>query len=160
MSFFFGTHLHRVDKKGRVSVPAKYRAHITSSGASEVLLFPSSEPAYPALFGGSVALLNALSIHQGELSAVADDAPVLVSDIFADVREFGFDDGGRIVLPQDLIRFLGIDDAIEVIGQGQHFEIWRPERFKEHRDRRKESTVRKLIAGVADKLIARPGGAA
>lgn len=157
MSFFIGTHLHRIDKKGRLSIPAKYRAHIATSGTSDIHLFPSSEPAYPALFGCSAAVLGALSIHQQELCAIAGDAETHVSDIFSDAREFGLDEGGRIVVLPNFIEFLGPDEEgrVEIVGQGQHFEIWRPDRFLEHRSQRRESTIRKLLTAVAAKLAPR-----
>lgn len=152
MSTFSGTQIHKVDTKGRLSVPAKYRAHIQAQGSAEVVLFASTEEAYPAIFGFPPRLMDQLSRNQREMKGLSPEAAMLMSDVFAEAYELAFDDAGRIVLPKLLIAFGGIDGQAEIVGQGQHFEIWKPGGFREHRRNRLDSVLRQLFVDIAEKL--------
>src|SRR3546814_8316720 len=60
MSMFFGTHENKIDKKGRVSVPASFRVAVGSQNVPGVIIFPSwnSPGAYDACHGNFLATLS------------------------------------------------------------------------------------------------------
>src|SRR3546814_5595734 len=60
MAMFFGTHEDKIDKKGRVSVPASFRVAVGSQNVPGVIIFPSwnSPGAYEGCHGNFLETLS------------------------------------------------------------------------------------------------------
>ena len=52
--------------------------------------------------------------------------------LYSGASESSLDDQGRFVIPANLADYAEIDEAIIVIGAGDHFEIWEPKKWAEH----------------------------
>ena len=102
MLVFSGTHINKVDRKGRVSVPAPFRAALAKAGASEITIFPSYNE--KALEGLGPDILETLA--RGSFSSYnfyARDAANLSTHIFELSRQVEWDAEGRIGLSEELI---------------------------------------------------------
>ncbi len=157
MSQFSGTHLNKVDSKGRVSVPATFRALLraqreTDDGSPEAPLYLRRSTFHPCLEAWSEKGFQSLTERLNKydrLSPEYDDASMA---IFADSYRLETDKEGRVVLPASLARYAGIDGPVAFMGAGAHFQIWEPEaatrRLEEARARFRESQAARP-AGVA-----------
>ncbi len=53
-------------------------------------------------------------------------------EIFSSLSYLEIDDQGRFVIPKNLLSYADLKDQAVIIGVGDHFEIWNPERWKEY----------------------------
>ena len=137
MTAFLSTFLNRVDRKGRVSVPAAYRGALAGGAFQGIIAYPSmTEPVIEA-FGRD--LLEQMSrrrtdqsIEGGDFEQLLLGGGGLVETIMALARELPFDGEGRVILPDALAGHAGITDRATFVGRGNRFQIWQPEAFERH----------------------------
>ena len=123
MKAFFGTFVNKVDAKGRISVPAPFRAVIQGRGLMSVAVHPSLFD--PCLEGaGFDRFENLLSGFTDAFVATArDEAAELIME---ELRELPLDGDGRIVLPDEFITKANLKDQAAFVGRGWKFQIWEP----------------------------------
>ncbi|MFA6020364.1 MAG: division/cell wall cluster transcriptional repressor MraZ [Rhodospirillales bacterium] len=131
MALFIGSFLNRLDKKGRISVPAPFRAALANSTFVGIVAFPSFSK--PAVEAGDIERMARLSEGTDELPAFSTEQDDLAALIFASAHQLAFDGDGRVVLPEELILHAGISDQVQVVGLGKTFELWQPDSFKTFR---------------------------
>ena len=135
MRLFLNTFVNKVDKKGRVSVPATFRAALSEQALhafSGVIAFRSFTAA--CIEGGGMDWMERLSASADEMDPFSAEQNDLTSLIFADARQLSFDTEGRIVLPEDLIAFAGLNETCAFVGKGKTFQIWEPQAFSVAQD--------------------------
>jgi len=133
MALFLSTYINKVDRKGRVSVPAPFRAALASQAFQGVVLLRAH--AHPCLEGFGGDTMEELGRRLDDLdffSAAQDD---LATAIFGEAVQLPFDGEGRVVLPLTLTEFAGIGEQVAFVGMGRKFQLWQPERFEQRRDR-------------------------
>ncbi len=124
MALFLSSAIMRIDAKGRVSVPAAFRAPLLDQAFKGVVVFPSYE----------VGALDACGIDRMEDLATSLDQPDQYSpeewDIaaisFGEAAQLAFDSNGRIMLPDHLCHHAGLKDEVLFVGKGVTFQMWRP----------------------------------
>ncbi len=52
--------------------------------------------------------------------------------LFASAVYLEIDDQGRFVIPRSLLSYVGLIDKAVIIGVGDHFEIWLPEKWEKY----------------------------
>ena len=124
MAVFTGTHINKLDKKGRVSVPATFRAQLATDAFQGVVLLPSFTDA--ALEGMDHKRLEQIADAADDLAAFSPEQNQINSLIFADSRPLTWDSEGRIVLPEDLIAYARMTEAVAFVGKGRTFQLWEP----------------------------------
>jgi MraZ protein len=128
MLVFSGTHINKVDRKGRVSVPAPFRTTLAKAGAAEITIFPSYHE--QAIQGMGPDILEALARGSiGTYNFYARDAANLATHIFEVARQIEWDAEGRIGLSEELIAHAGLGEQAAFVGKGLFFQIWSPERL-------------------------------
>lgn len=136
MALFLSTHIFKVDKKGRVSVPAQFRTALAGQPFQGIIVFRSSTHA--ALEGFGMDTMEELGARLDEFDLFSDTQDDLAAAIFGEARQLPFDGDGRILLPQDLRDFAGITESAAFVGLGKKFQIWEPDalakRQREARD--------------------------
>ncbi|HEX7390547.1 MAG TPA: division/cell wall cluster transcriptional repressor MraZ [Acidiphilium sp.] len=137
MSQFLGTHQNRLDAKGRVSVPAAFRAMLRKDGdAVGLILRPSHKhaciEAWPApVFEALAGQLQGLDLF----SEAHDD---MAAAIYADAWSLEADKEGRILLPEPLVAHAGLTDSVAFMGLGRTFQIWEPDAARRRREEARE----------------------
>jgi len=126
LALFTGHTVNKVDRKGRVSVPANFRNELTKLSFPGVVVFPSPE-GLPALDGAGIDWLENLSANFGSANPFAPKLPKSRMALFGQVERLNFDPEGRVILSRDLMYHAKISDAAAFIGMGETFQIWRPE---------------------------------
>jgi len=153
MGMFLSTFLMRVDKKGRVSVPASFRAALSeeSNGiiAFRTLGFDAIDARGRAEFESLLATLRSHSVANlgPELAILGGAAPSPDQIVAATAAEIPFDGEGRIVLPEAFIAYAGISDQVKFVGRGTFFQMWSPENFAEREAEELRQMRERLLAG-------------
>ena len=131
MELFLSTFVNKVDRKGRVSVPATFRSTLaTHRHPNQVVLIPSFK--YPAIDGTGSDHLSEMMEGLNTLDQYSDRRDDLAL-AFADATPLQIDGEGRIVLPDELKDHAHIADEVAFVGLGTMFQMWEPGRFKSHR---------------------------
>ena len=143
MALFTGHVVNKVDRKGRVSVPASFRNELAKLSFSGIVAFPSPE-GLPAIHGAGIDWLENLSANFGTANPFAPKLPKSRMALFGQVERLGFDPEGRVILTRGLMEHAGISDTAEFIGLGDTFQIWQPEAGAARRD--------EAIAGASDEF--------
>jgi MraZ protein len=127
MALFLYRYLNKVDRKGRVSVPASFRASLAGQSIAGIIAFPSYTLPSIECFGSE--RMERLSASLDELDLFSARQNDLAMTLFADAQPLTFDGEGRIVLPQDLVEHAKITTQALFVGAGPTFQIWEPETF-------------------------------
>lgn len=122
---FLGQFQHNLDDKGRLMIPARFRellaggAYITQG--FDKCLMVMSETYFKQVY------------ERIEAMNLADpSARLLRRLILSNAYPIEVDKVGRILMPQNLRTFLGIESGeLIVAGQGEYFEVWMPATWNE-----------------------------
>ena len=137
MASFLSTFVNKVDRKGRVSVPAPFRAALAGDSFQGIIACPSmTDTAIDGFGRGMLEELNRRRLDRtmadGDFEQALLGGDSVVDTIMALAHELPFDGEGRIVLPAPLAEAARIGDRATFVGRGSRFQIWSPEVFDEH----------------------------
>jgi MraZ protein len=141
MALFLSTHINKVDKKGRVSLPATFRANLVTDPFQGIIVFKSH--VHPALEGFAFGYMQEISNRLDRFDLFSEDQDDLATTLFGESVQLGFDGDGRIVLPVGLMEFAGIVEQAAFVGLGAKFQIWDPQLFKKRKDEARRSVREK-----------------
>ena len=125
LKYFTGSSTHKVDAKGRVSLPADYRKVLEGVGSSHVVVLPrmNHPDAHVVLSRAGYEKV----VEQFEAMELGHaDTEALALRIVTDARQIPVDDAGRMVLSRDLREQIGIGEEARFVGRGSSFQIWEP----------------------------------
>ena len=129
VDLFFSTFVNKVDRKGRVSVPATFRAAVADQSFPGIIVFPSFK--YTALDASGIRRMEEMSERLNTLDEFSDEHENLAM-LFAAAQPLPFDTEGRIVVPESLVEYAHITESAAFVGLGKSFQIWEPNRFADH----------------------------
>ena len=128
---FLSTYENKLDKKGRVSVPASYRSYLSNLGYNGVICYPSfnnqSIEAWPQ------DRVEKISNTIASLNPFEEKRDFFATSILSESTNLQFDSEGRISLTSKLLKHAKIKNSMVFVGQGKTFQIWEPtifEKFK------------------------------
>jgi MraZ protein len=141
MDRFVSTFTNKIDAKGRVSVPASFRAVLERDGYTEgstggIYCYPSLDA--PALDAGGQSLAKTIDGLLAGLPDYSDERDELSVALYGDVHIISIDQDGRIVLPEPLRTHAGLGAQVTFVGLGSKFQMWEPARFQERRARARQ----------------------
>lgn len=150
MTLFLSTFVNKLDKKGRVSVPASFRLALSKQSFQGIVAFRSFK--LPAIEGMGLDRMQRLSESVDQLDLFSDTQDDLTASIFSDSQMLAFDGDGRVVLNQALIDHAKILDGVAFVGRGATFQIWNPGDFEAHQQeaRQRIQTNRETLKLKAD----------
>ncbi len=119
---FTGEYRHAVDVKGRIAVPARFRAQL-DGGAVVARWLDTCLAIFP------MAAWDELATKVGSLPMTDPNGRLLQRRLFAGAFETELDRQGRVLVPQGLRAFAGLEDEAMVLGSRDHAEIWAPARW-------------------------------
>jgi MraZ protein len=128
MDRFVSHYLLRLDAKGRVSVPAPFRAVLKRDGFDCLYCYPALDR--PALDAGGHALLAENEALLAGLSPASAERDRFSLSLYGTSATLKIDREGRVTLTEALKTHAGITDAVIFVGLGHKFQIWEPGRFR------------------------------
>lgn len=128
MALFLSTYTNKVDKKGRVSIPAPFRAALADQLHHGVVMFSSHQ--HQCLEGFDWAKMDEISARMDHYDLFSDEQDDLATTIFGESVQLFCDSEGRVTLPQDLMDAAQIKSKATFVGLGRKFQIWSPDHFE------------------------------
>ena len=128
MSLFLSSYENRLDTKGRISVPASFRASVAGDAFAGVVLYRSFT--HNCIEGMTMARMEKLAAATDQMGVFDSELDDLSAMLFADARPLMVDVTGRIVIPAELLQHAGITDSAVFVGRGNSFQIWNPAAFR------------------------------
>jgi len=122
-AFYAGEFRHAIDEKNRITIPSRWRR----KNAEEFILLPDSQNQF---------LLVMSPEEFARMSAAAE------SNASVAARERR----GRLVLPEELCRKIGLKGEVALVGGRGRFEIWNVTRWK--RAHEEETPTYQHVANV------------
>ena len=124
---FTGEYRHAIDAKGRVAVPARFRAELAPGAFVTrwidncLAIFPRPE-------------WDRLASRVADLPFSDAGARVFSRFVFSGAFEFQLDAQGRLVLPPSLREFADVKSDVVVVGARDHIELWEPAKWATYSD--------------------------
>ncbi len=128
MALFLSSYENRLDTKGRISVPASFRAAIAKDDFAGVILFRSFTN--NCIEGLTLTRMEQMANATDKMGVFDSELDDLTAMLFADARQLAFDVTGRIVIPAELLKHANITDTAVFVGRGNSFQIWNPDAFR------------------------------
>ncbi len=150
MDRFVSHFTNRLDAKGRISIPASFRAVLTRDGFEGLYIHPSLDQ--QALDCGGNALLQEIDALLARLSAYSEERDLFSTALLGTSEILKFDSEGRVVLSETIKTFAGISNDVTFVGHGHKFQMWEPNRFQAHLEEAKHRVRdlrRQLSSGSA-----------
>ena len=125
---FLSTFENKLDKKGRVSVPASFRSHLSNLGYNGIICYPSFNNS--SIEACSQERIEKISSTIDSLNPFEEKRDFFSTSILAESINLQFDSEGRISLSSKLLNHAKIRNSMLFVGQGQIFQIWEPMAFE------------------------------
>ena len=126
---FLGQFQHNLDDKGRLMIPARYR-ELLAAGAFVTQGFDK------CLMVMTDVYFKQVYDRITGMNPTDPTARMLRRLILSNAYPVEVDKVGRVLVPQNLRQFLGIESGeLTVAGQGDYFEVWTPAEWKVQMDK-------------------------
>jgi len=141
---FKGQFLYSVDAKGRISIPAKLRKHISPESNDTFVMTQGTDKCidvYPLdqwnLLEAKLFKLNLFDPEHARFSRM------LLQHAFEDT----LDSQSRILIPQNLLTHAGITKDVLILGVSTKIELWNPSVYENYLNS-SEETFEQIAARV------------
>ena len=129
---FRGINAVNLDTKGRMAIPAKYRASLQDSANNQLIVTIDTEDNCLLLYP-----MVAWKIIEQKFELLPRFNQVtrrIQRLLIGHATEVDLDNNGRILLPPLLRDYAGLDKKVMLIGQGKKFEIWAEDKWTASRN--------------------------
>ena len=123
--FFAGEFRHSIDEKNRITIPSRWRR----DKAEEFILLPEATHQFLLVMSPKEFAKMSSAAETNE-SVSARDRRVFLRHVHARAQHAAADRQGRLVLPEELCRTLGLKGEVALVGNRGRFEIWNLQRWK------------------------------
>ena len=131
---FMGQYQHNLDNKGRLTIPSRYRvlleqeAYVTQGFDTNLMIW-------------TLTAFETISKGINRMSITDPVSRLLRRLIFANGEKAEVDRAGRILIPQYLRQFAGLDGEVVIVGVGDYFEIWSPDMWSQQMAQLQDSSA-------------------
>ena len=147
--FFLSTFENKIDRKGRVSVPAPYRNTLEQINQP---LYVTRSLTHECLEGLGEDRIRQIVDALDEMDSLSKETEVLQAALSSAMKA-NPDNEGRILLPEDYLAYARITDTVVFAGAGRFFRLWTPEAWKAFEDGNRKSIQEKGLP----RLVLKPG---
>lgn len=137
---FMGRYNHTIDPKGRLSIPSKYREILGDE-------FVVSKGMDGCLFVYANDAWKAFEEKLASLPLINREARQFARFFLSGAQYVTVDKQGRILMPQDLREFAGLERDVVLAGAGGRIEIWSLEKWNENTD---QTDIDQISQGMID----------
>jgi MraZ protein len=135
MDEFVSTFTNRLDAKGRVSIPAQFRAVLSVDGFDGLYCCPTLDR--QAVDAGGNHFREAIRASLANFEPFSEDHEFLSTTLIGESEILKIDGDGRVILSDGIKAHAGIADKVTFVGQSYKFQIWEPDRFVAYREEAK-----------------------
>ena len=125
---FLSTFENKIDKKGRVSVPASFRSYLSNLGYNGVICYPSFNnnciEAWPQ------DRIEKISNAIDSLNPFEEKKDYFATSILSESTNLQSDSEGRVLITGKLLKHAKIKNIMLFVGQGKTFQIWEPSNYE------------------------------
>ena len=125
---FLSSYENKLDKKGRVSVPASFRSYLSSLGYNGFITYPSFN--HEALEACPENRIEKLSNTIDSLNPFEEKRDYFATSILSESVNLQFDSEGRVLITNKLLDHAKIKNSILFVGLGKTFQIWETKSFE------------------------------
>lgn len=156
MDRFLSNTVNKVDKKGRVSIPASFRPRLGSVSKLYTLLSVDN----PCVDAGNEELIAHREQHLDTLNPFSQEYEFYSFVLHGESDELKIDSEGRIAMTDAIRDHTGIRDQAAFVGRGNFFQIWEPERFRDYRAQARQQFAQMRRTGFGEQKVQSdgPGG--
>ncbi len=141
---FLGSHVNRIDIKGRVAVPAEFRRAFDADKERGFFCLQSVHHDHLECGGGDLITYYKQMIRA--LPPFSDERDLLEEHVLGSVRPLAFDTEGRVVVPEAFRKFASLTDRVLFQGRGETFIMANAEKAEQRleatRDKAREALKR------------------
>lgn len=124
---FFGRYEHTIDEKGRITIPSEYR-EVLGDSVYVTQGFDGNLQAF------HIQMFERLSEQLRSIGFLSPNSRLLRRLLFSNAKQINFDSAGRILIPAFLRETANLEATAMVVGMGEFFEIWTPERWQDQQN--------------------------
>ena len=124
---FLSSYENKIDKKGRVSVPATFRSYLNTLGYNGFVSYPSFN--HSALEACSQDRIEKLSSTIDSLNPFEEKRDYFATSVLSESESHQFDTEGRVSISEKLLNHAKIRNNVLFVGLGRTFQIWEPTNF-------------------------------
>ncbi len=148
MDEFVSTFTNKIDAKGRVSIPAQFRAVLSVDGFDGIYCCPTLDR--QAVDAGGNRFRETIRASLANFEPFSEDHEFLSTTLIGESEILKVDSEGRVVLTDTLRGHAGLGDRVTFVGQGYKFQLWEPDRFIQYREEAKNRLrdLRRTIGGT------------
>jgi len=128
MDRFLSSAVNRIDAKGRVSVPALFRAVVQKRGYQDLYALKALDK--PALDVGGLDLLDRYEARIAMEDPFLEAADDMSFFVHGDSDFLKLDQDGRITVTDFIRNHTGIQNEVAFVGRGNFFQMWEPSRLE------------------------------
>ncbi|MSQ95081.1 MAG: division/cell wall cluster transcriptional repressor MraZ [Gemmataceae bacterium] len=129
-----GTHPRTLDEKNRLTLPKRVREQVGDE--TQMFVVPAADQSLSIYTKDG---LESISAKLDEAPATDGDARTYRRLFFGQMEEVELDRSGRILIPDRLVEFAGLEHEVVLLGVRDHLEVWDSSRwqayFAEHSPR-------------------------
>jgi MraZ protein len=140
-SFYAGEFRHTIDDKNRVTIPSRWRR----DGADEFIILPEANNQF-LLVMSSEEFCRMIEAAESDANVSARDRRIFLRQLHSRAQNGAADRQGRLVLPEELCRKVGLKGEVALVGGRGRFEIWSVPRWK--RAHEEETPTYQHVANV------------
>ncbi len=138
---YAGQFRHFIDEKNRITIPARWRRR----GSEELIILP--EATHQFLLVMSPEEFSRMSAAaENETNISARDRRIFLRHLHSRAQHGSIDRQGRLVLPEELCKTIGLKGEVALVGGRGRFEIWNLQRWKKAHE--EETATYQHVAGV------------
>lgn len=139
--FYAGEFRHSLDEKNRVTIPSRWRR----DEAEEFILLPQADQQFLLVMSPEDFAQMSSAVESNE-SVSARDRRIFLRQLHSRAQHAGADRQGRLVLPEELCRKIGLKGEVALVGGRGRFEIWNLQRWKKAHE--EETATYQHVANV------------
>ncbi|OGW42204.1 MAG: division/cell wall cluster transcriptional repressor MraZ [Nitrospirae bacterium RBG_16_43_11] len=127
---FRGRHLHTIDAKGRLSIPAKFRDIVLRSYGGQFILIKDLVDRCIAAYTPDG--WDELTAKIQKASSLAEEVKAFRRLMFSEAEDCIIDKQGRILIPPRLREYASLEKDVLVAGvENNKIEFWNPQIWEE-----------------------------
>ncbi len=123
--FYAGEFRHSIDEKNRITIPARWRR----DDAEEFVILPDAKDQFLVVMSPEEFSRMSATV-ESDSNVSAHDRRIFFRQLHARAQHGAADRQGRLVLPEESCKLVGLKGEVALVGGRGRFEIWNLPRWK------------------------------